>query len=208
MPEFCTCGAELPPDARFCHKCGKPQRAEDIERIQVPETPVSFTPVPAPPAAPAAINFRNRVALRVGFLSAFLAFVLSSLLPLLMVIWSTVGGGFSVYLYRRRTGQRPTVLSGARIGWMTGVMMFVIIAAVFGAFMMMLSGIPGGVNGMADQLRLLGMQKERIDQFVQGIRSLQNPMEAIRTLITIFVMVALATTTGGALGAKLGERRR
>ena len=23
--EFCTCGAQLPPDARFCHKCGKPQ---------------------------------------------------------------------------------------------------------------------------------------------------------------------------------------
>ena len=28
MPEFCTCGAELPPDARFCHRCGKPQREE------------------------------------------------------------------------------------------------------------------------------------------------------------------------------------
>src|SRR6202034_1529404 len=25
VPEFCTCGAQLPPDARFCHKCGKPQ---------------------------------------------------------------------------------------------------------------------------------------------------------------------------------------
>ena len=26
MADFCTCGAELPPDALFCHKCGKPQR--------------------------------------------------------------------------------------------------------------------------------------------------------------------------------------
>src|ERR1017187_9471093 len=26
MPEFCTCGAQLPPDSLFCHKCGKPQR--------------------------------------------------------------------------------------------------------------------------------------------------------------------------------------
>ena len=26
MPEFCSCGAQLPPDALFCHKCGKPQR--------------------------------------------------------------------------------------------------------------------------------------------------------------------------------------
>jgi len=26
MPDNCTCGAELPPDSLFCHKCGKPQR--------------------------------------------------------------------------------------------------------------------------------------------------------------------------------------
>jgi len=26
MSEFCSCGAQLPPDALFCHKCGKPQR--------------------------------------------------------------------------------------------------------------------------------------------------------------------------------------
>ncbi len=26
MPDFCTCGAQLPLDALFCHKCGKPQR--------------------------------------------------------------------------------------------------------------------------------------------------------------------------------------
>jgi predicted amidophosphoribosyltransferase len=45
MPEFCTCGAELPPDARFCHRCGKPQR-EEIE----PETVA-----PIPPGTPAVV---------------------------------------------------------------------------------------------------------------------------------------------------------
>ena len=39
VPEFCTCGAQLPPDARFCHKCGKPQY--DYPGVEEPE--------PAPP---------------------------------------------------------------------------------------------------------------------------------------------------------------
>jgi phosphatidylglycerophosphate synthase len=205
VPDFCNCGAELPADARFCHKCGKPQREEDIPRPEIAETPIILTP-PAPPP-PVAVNFRNLVALRVGFLSAFLAFVLSSLLPLLMVIWSTIGGFFSVYLYRRRTGERMTIGRGARIGWITGIMMFLIMAGVFGLFMVLLSNVPGGVNGMAEQLRGLGMQKEKVDQFVQGIQYLQNPLDALKALFTMFVMVSVATTIGGALGARLGERR-
>jgi phosphatidylglycerophosphate synthase len=205
VPDFCNCGAELPADARFCHKCGKPQREEDIPRPEIAETPIILTP-PAPPPQ-VAVNFRNLVALRVGFLSAFLAFVLSSLLPLLMVIWSTIGGFFSVYLYRRRTGERMTIGRGARIGWITGIMMFLIMAGVFGLFMVLLSNVPGGVNGMAEQLRGLGMQKEKVDQFVQGIQYLQNPLDALKALFTMFVMVSVATTIGGALGARLGERR-
>jgi len=205
VPDFCNCGAELPADARFCHKCGKPQREEDIPRPEIVETPIILTPAAPPPQV--AVNFRNLVALRVGFLSAFLAFVLSSLLPLLMVIWSTIGGFFSVYLYRRRTGERMTIGRGARIGWITGIMMFLIMAGVFGLFMVLLSNVPGGVNGMAEQLRGLGMQKEKVDQFVQGIQYLQNPLDALKALFTMFVMVSVATTIGGALGARLGERR-
>ena len=47
MPETCTCGAQLPPDSLFCHKCGKPQR-----EIAEPEvlTPVILAPVTAAPA--------------------------------------------------------------------------------------------------------------------------------------------------------------
>ena len=30
----CNCGATLPQDARFCHKCGKPQYESDIVRLQ------------------------------------------------------------------------------------------------------------------------------------------------------------------------------
>ena len=46
MPDSCTCGAQLPPDALFCHKCGKPQR--DLVTPDDPPEPVS---APAPQEA-------------------------------------------------------------------------------------------------------------------------------------------------------------
>src|ERR1035441_4085433 len=65
MPDFCTCGAQLPPDSLFCHKCGKPQR-EVIEPEPQPESVAEFVPPAAPPIGtapqPPALNFHNLVA--------------------------------------------------------------------------------------------------------------------------------------------------
>ena len=73
VPEFCTCGAQLPPDARFCHKCGKPQYDYPVVEEAEPE--------PAPPqrggcgasrraAISADISFHNGLAVRIGFIAA------------------------------------------------------------------------------------------------------------------------------------------
>ena len=68
MPEFCTCGAQLPPDALFCHKCGKPQR-----EILAPEPP-SEEQAAAPPLPPTSrwdslpLDFRNAAAVRIGLM--------------------------------------------------------------------------------------------------------------------------------------------
>src|SRR3954453_7443593 len=63
--EYCTCGAKLPEDARFCHKCGKPQ----FELIE-PEEPAVVEPVPPvpvqPPPQPQGVGFRNPAAVRVA----------------------------------------------------------------------------------------------------------------------------------------------
>ncbi|HYL84477.1 MAG TPA: zinc ribbon domain-containing protein, partial [Candidatus Angelobacter sp.] len=80
MPDFCTCGAQLPPDARFCHKCGKPQYDYPglAEETAPPEPPPVALPAPAPITD---IGFHNRIAVRIGFLAAVTA-ILLGLFPL------------------------------------------------------------------------------------------------------------------------------
>ena len=77
--EFCTCGARLPEDARFCHKCGKPQREEpEIEalaREAEPTVEVEAAPIPTATAPPAlsTIGFRNPVAVRAAVIASAFA---------------------------------------------------------------------------------------------------------------------------------------
>src|ERR1700758_2499346 len=76
VPEFCTCGAQLPPDARFCHKCGKPQYDyPGVEEVE-PATPPAEIPI-LPPTLQVQlsneISFHNRLAVRVGFIAALTA---------------------------------------------------------------------------------------------------------------------------------------
>src|SRR5436305_1359982 len=57
VAERCTCGAQLPPDARFCHKCGKPQY--DYPGLETEAVAQAPTPPPPPPPE---ISFRNGTA--------------------------------------------------------------------------------------------------------------------------------------------------
>src|ERR1017187_8274933 len=112
MPEFCTCGAELPPDARFCHRCGKPQREEVVpETLEPPPVPAVTIAGPATAAhapPPPRLNFHNATAVRVALLMASVASMLSAL-PVWaaglagLVLWWLTPGFLSVYVYRRRT---------------------------------------------------------------------------------------------------------
>jgi hypothetical protein len=128
VPEYCTCGAQLPPDARFCHKCGKPQfDYPEPEPEPVPE-PVAAAIVKGP--ADGGISFHNRIAVRVSFMAAVVAFLLTAIpLPVfLALIWVAilfVAAGFAtVFVYSKRTGQTVKVRGGARLGWMTGLFSF------------------------------------------------------------------------------------
>lgn len=202
MPEYCTCGAELPPDARFCHKCGKPQRPEPAAELLAHEA-VSSTPV-APARAVAVLqplSFRNPIALRVGLLAAGLVSLLMMIpgVNYASIVWLLGAGYFSVWIYKRRTGQRLTVRGGARMGWITGVMSFSLVTLIFTLSLVAIQKA-GGLGVLKDRLLELSIQQSAIDE---AVKLLQNPFEILRSLAIMFLVMTIACTAGGALGAKI-----
>ena len=209
MAEFCTCGAELPPEARFCHKCGKPQREEDMPpppaavELELPPQPVRIL-------LPEAPSFHNPIAVRIGLLAASAAALLN-MLPVLsygFVIWLVAAGFFSVYLYQRRTRAILSVRQGARMGWITGVISFAISAVFFTLSMISLSGHNGGLATLyRERLQGMAMPEQSVQE---ALRILESPagltITILGSLCFVFVMVTLICTAGGALGAKILDR--
>ena len=208
VPDFCTCGAQLPPDARFCHKCGKPQ-------YDYPGFVEEPAPAPTPPPAAAAqtkplaeISFHNRLAVRVGFLVAllaFLPFVFLQAIPFLPAVVAFFAGFLAVFSYSRITGQSLTVRSGARMGWITGVFSFSMIAIIMIIFVIFV--LTEG-TALLDQLRTYqGPFQPKLDQVEAVTKLLQDPRSlAISVggaLVLFFVILTALPMLGGALGAKV-----
>jgi zinc-ribbon domain len=208
VPDVCTCGAQLPPDARFCHKCGKPQREEDLV---VEEQPIVVAPPPEPPtpqvAEPPPINFRNGMAVRVALATGVPVVLLTGLLstiagPLTMVL-PVAGGFFAVYLYRRRTGQKVTVLAGARLGWISGIIVFAILTVLLTVMVLMLSQ-PDVLQSMRDQMAKMSSVSQ--EELTRSIDSLRTPSGLAVALLNAFLTYTLLTALGGAVGAKFLNR--
>jgi hypothetical protein len=201
VPEFCTCGAQLPPDARFCHKCAKPQREEPAAQPVPEQAPAE---VPPTPPVPPTIDFRNPVAVRVGFLAALLANLLNAL-PYLILgcpLWLLAAGFLCVYLYNRRTGQSLSVRSGARMGWITGVFSFVIFTVFFTFSFIM--AVRSGTLVNREQLSQIPFLQGNLDQVIELMQSpVGLALNLTFSLIILFVLFILFATAGGALAARV-----
>ncbi|MBZ5676025.1 MAG: hypothetical protein LAP61_17430 [Acidobacteriia bacterium] len=202
MPEYCTCGAQLPPDARFCHKCGKPQREEDAS-VEV-QPAVALPPPPPVAAEPPPISFRNAIAVRVALATGIPMFLLSAVAGPLALAVPVAGGFFAVYLYRRRTGQKVTVLAGAHLGWISGIFVFAILTVVLTLVMVMLSQ-PDFVQSMRDQMAKMSSISQ--DELTKRIELLRTPSGLALALLDAFVSYTVLTALGGAVGAKLLNRQ-
>ncbi len=202
MPEICTCGAELPPDARFCHKCGKPQREELVADALSREMHPSVVPAPAMVVVPSVpLGFRNPIALRVGMLASALL-CLAMMIPgvnYASVLWWLAAGYFSVWIYKRRTGQRITVRGGAHMGWMTGVLSCVLLSVLFAVVMAAIQRT-GGLGALKNQLHDYAIDQKTIDE---AVKRLQNPVEILSSLAEMFLMMMFFCAAGGALCAKI-----
>ena len=144
------------------------------------------------------MSFHNPVAVRIGFLMAGVAALLSTLplVGLFSVVWWASAGFCAVYMYRRRTGQPLTVRNGARMGWITGVML--------SGFFAILTAVSSGefITRYKEQLRNMP------DPAVASM--LQNPavvaIGLVLGLLMTFGFITLLCMSGGALGAKIVGR--
>lgn len=207
MQARCSCGALLPEDARFCHKCGKPQYEEDIVRLAAQEIP-SPQPSPAVPqdvailsAAAARISFKNSRAVLISLLAAGGAFFCSGVAALISPALAPlvfVGAGFlAVVLYRSGTQQPLSAAAGARLGWMTGLWLFVVIVFLAAVLSVYVSS-PGGAELLKNMPQV-------------GNMGITNPHDLIVnclvSVIPTFFMSTLLPGLGGILGARLSRRR-
>ncbi len=211
MQEYCTCGAKLVPEARFCHKCGRP-----LFEWTPPEDPVEASaPRLAPLAAPPPeINFHNRTAVRTGFLVALATSVIISLpMPMYlnliwMLGWLTASGFLAVYLYQRRTGQQLTARQGARMGWMAGLFSFAITTILFTATVLAISRRSSLAEFYRDRLTAQGapanLDVEQILEMLERPAGLASLI--LVSLVMMFLLLTLLPTLGGAMGAKVLER--
>jgi hypothetical protein len=110
----------------------------------------------------------------------------------LFFIWWLLAGWLGVRLYRRLTGFRLSVSSGARLGFLTGLFAFVTNAVFISITMASSTG-----REVLDQM---------VKQNPQTAEIVNNPsmlgVVMVLMMVMIFVMVAGICAAGGALGAK------
>ncbi len=211
VADYCTCGALLPPDARFCHKCGKPQRDEPLFEPEPASTPVAFPagfplaapgPQPAPVAQPSStdITFHNRPAVISALSAACIGLVLMMLifLPAVVRLASPFIAGFlSVLIYRRRTRNPVTLKNGLRLGWITGMLAFVISVVIFTLSIVFLLSDPQAVGMLKDRMQGVASPSE-LDEMIQMLRT---PVGILAWLFSTFFTLTGLPMLGGALGA-------
>ena len=197
-PERCTCGTVLAENARFCHRCGRPVHeltpAQQEELFPTPPTPPPPAPAILIAPQPLPIGFANPIALRVAILMS-MGIMLVSMLPYvnyLFFAWWLLAGWGGVRLYRRLTGLRLTVAAGARLGSLTGLFAFVIMAIFFSLTMASAAG--------RDMLDQMVKQDPRMSEVVSNPTMLGSVL--LMVLIMVFAMVVGICAAGGALGAK------
>lgn len=209
MPEFCSCGARLPEDARFCHKCGRPLY-EQAELEMPPEVPAGPPPPPPLVAGPLPVDFHNGKAIRAALFTASLIFFFSTLpLPFAAaLLWRVVilvaGGFLSVVFYRRWTGQALTIKSGARIGWITGIFAFVLTLLVLTMAMVAISSDGDLITVWSEQMRQSAGNDPGVEQAVEVMK--QPASFALLILLVIAILFGVTTilpSLGGILAVKL-----
>ncbi len=228
MEGHCTCSAKLAEAARFCHRCGRPVRDDDP--LLLPPEPDEAEPaepelsdidrpsvklesnqpqlVTDPPMIE--VSFRSALAVRVGFLAASIVQLVLMLVAMahivqLLPLVLAAGGAYAVVLFSRRAGRVPSIMEGARMGWITGVFSFAISTVLFTAGLV-ISG-KGIVPIFEENLKTAGLDSASSNKALELIRDPQVLiLFVVLMLVFNFLLVCVVSSLGGALGARLTRR--
>jgi hypothetical protein len=112
------------------------------------------------------------------------------------------GGFFSVYRYHRRTGDDLSVLAGARLGWMTGLFVFLVTLVLF-----TIGIVATGTQDFFRETLAVRGSSELTEQFEQILESPGGlGMMLFFGLLMMFFLLTFVTSAGGALAAKVLEK--
>lgn len=202
-PTHCTCGTKLVPNAVFCHMCGRPvgepPRAE--EPVLVP--PLMPQPEERARALPPPIGFGNPEALRAAAVSASMATVAAVLtaVPALTFLWFFLAGGYAVMLYNRRVGTPPAPAAGARLGWMAGVFISVLLLITI-----TIEVLTSGDTLFAEIKKAAATVQLDAEAKAQFQKLIEDPSYmAFVTLVSAclgFLFISALTTMGGFFGTR------
>ena len=207
MEQRCTCGAILPEDARFCHKCGKPQLEEDVQRLAAIETSAAPAqrPLDVPTDNPASrIGFKNVRAVVISIIVAAVALVVSTVAalasPFLAAIVLVAAGFAAATTYKSQSGEPLSAATGARMGWMTGFWLLMIVVVLVALTVIDLASPAGDlvVKQLKDMPQLAGATPNTPHDLL---------IRVLIGAIPISIMVAVLPSFGGMLAARTSARR-
>ena len=204
MLSVCSCGTELPEGARFCFRCGKPQRDEDVE-IFAPAAAV--VPPPLPGAGAQAVNsitFGNPAVLRTAL---FIACLITGLeiYPPFLVIAPLLGGFAVVMLFQKRTGSVLTTGAAAKLGWITAIL-----NATLGTVALTATAVIEGA-AFLDPFRESIRQQPASPAQQQAMQMINDPLFlgffVVVLWVLYFALLSGLCIAGSALGARLARPR-
>jgi hypothetical protein len=126
-----------------------------------------------------------------------LAFLLSSVMNVLMIVWLVACGFFGVFFYTRRTGQALSVSSGAHLGWLAGLFVFAPGAVFTPVFLSQLKD-----PEILEKVRAQAGSQFSEAEFTLMMDALRSPLGITVLLLTLFILFTALPAFGGALGAK------
>ncbi len=122
--------------------------------------------------------------------------ILAGQMPALTIVLPVFAGFVAVYLYRRSTGLPVSIISGARMGWITGIFCFVIMIVFLAFSAVAVYNDPGLFR---EQMASSGVPQASIDQAREVF---STPSGVLFFLVLFFLMFTGLPAAGGALGAK------